>query len=73
MDCGLSLQRRAKPPEDGEREEEWEEDRFIAASTGCRGLDARHMIEAIFAAADAFTGAAKQYDDMTLLVMKLQG
>jgi len=29
------------------------------------------MIEGIFERADAFTGAAKQYDDMTLLVMKL--
>jgi sigma-B regulation protein RsbU (phosphoserine phosphatase) len=56
-----------------EREEEWEEDRFIAASERCRRLDARHMIEAIFAAADAFTGAAKQYDDMTLLIVKVAG
>jgi serine phosphatase RsbU (regulator of sigma subunit) len=29
------------------------------------------MIEGIFRCADAFTGNAKQYDDMTLLVMKL--
>jgi serine phosphatase RsbU (regulator of sigma subunit) len=29
------------------------------------------MIQSIFREADAFTGAAKQYDDMTLLVMKL--
>jgi sigma-B regulation protein RsbU (phosphoserine phosphatase) len=56
-----------------EREEEWEEDRFIAASERCRGLDARHMIEAIFEAADSFTGAAKQYDDMTLLIVKVAG
>jgi len=56
-----------------EREEEWEEARFIAASERCRRLDARHMIEAIFAAADAFTGAAKQYDDMTLLIVKVAG
>jgi sigma-B regulation protein RsbU (phosphoserine phosphatase) len=56
-----------------EREEEWEEDRFIAASAECRRLDAKHMIEAIFAAADGFTGAAKQYDDMTLLIVKVAG
>jgi len=29
------------------------------------------MIQEIFRAADAFTGSARQYDDMTLLVMKL--
>jgi len=31
------------------------------------------MIGAIFAAADAFTGAAKQYDDMTLVIVKVAG
>jgi sigma-B regulation protein RsbU (phosphoserine phosphatase) len=56
-----------------EREEEWEEDRFIAAAARCRKLDARQMIESIFAAADAFTGEAKQYDDMTLLIVKVTG
>jgi sigma-B regulation protein RsbU (phosphoserine phosphatase) len=56
-----------------EREEEWEEERFIAAAAQCRAFDARHMIESIFAAAAAFTGAAKQYDDMTLLIMKVKG
>ena len=54
-----------------EQEEEWEEDRFIAASTACRQLGAKEMIDSVFLAAGAFTGAAKQYDDMTLLVMKL--
>ncbi len=54
-----------------ERDEEWEEERFIAAAQDCRGLDAMHIIRAIFRGADAFTGQAKQYDDMTLLVMKL--
>jgi hypothetical protein len=29
------------------------------------------MIHEIIRAADAFTGAARQYDDMTLLVIKL--
>ncbi|MES1261310.1 MAG: GAF domain-containing SpoIIE family protein phosphatase [Acidobacteriota bacterium] len=56
-----------------EWDEEWEEERFIAAAQACRGLSAKHMIEAIFRGADSFTGAAKQYDDMTLLVMKLAG
>ena len=54
-----------------EAEEEWEEDRFIAAARACACLSAKDMIHSIFKAADAFTGNAKQYDDMTLLVMKL--
>ncbi len=54
-----------------ESEEEWEEDRFIAAALACRELPARKMIDAIFQAADVFTGKAKQYDDMTLVVFKL--
>lgn len=54
-----------------EQEEKWEEDRFIAASAACRQLGAKQMIDSVFRAADAFTGTANQYDDMTLLVMKL--
>ncbi len=54
-----------------EEEEEWEEERFIAAARAGSGLSAKDLIAAIFREADAFTGAAKQYDDMTLLIMKL--
>ncbi len=54
-----------------EQEEEWEEDRFIASAQACRSQSAKEMIESVFKDADLFTGAAKQYDDMTLLVMKL--
>jgi phosphoserine phosphatase RsbU/P len=54
-----------------EQDEEWEEDRFIAASRAFAHDGSKPMIEGIFRRADAFTGAAKQYDDMTLLVMKL--
>jgi sigma-B regulation protein RsbU (phosphoserine phosphatase) len=54
-----------------EAEEEWEEDRFIAAARRCSGLAAREMIRAIFRDADEFTGKAKQYDDMTLLIVRL--
>ncbi len=56
-----------------ETEEEWEEDRFIAAVRSSQRQPARKMIEAIFAAADGFTGSAKQYDDMTLVIFKLAG
>jgi sigma-B regulation protein RsbU (phosphoserine phosphatase) len=55
-----------------EADEEWEEERFIAAARSCAACNAKEMIEGIFRQADAFTGSAKQYDDMTLLVMKLK-
>jgi sigma-B regulation protein RsbU (phosphoserine phosphatase) len=54
-----------------EQDEEWEEERFISAARACARAGAKEMIEGIFRCADAFTGNAKQYDDMTLLVMKL--
>jgi len=54
-----------------EQDEEWEEERFIAAAREFSHGSAKEMIEGIFRRADAFTGDAKQYDDMTLLVMKL--
>lgn len=54
-----------------DRDEEWEEEGFIASARGCSKLSATRMIEAIFKGADTFTGTAKQYDDMTLLIMKL--
>jgi sigma-B regulation protein RsbU (phosphoserine phosphatase) len=56
-----------------EREEEWEEDRFLAAARAAAGRSARQVVEAIFREADAFTGNAKQYDDMTLLTVKIAG
>jgi sigma-B regulation protein RsbU (phosphoserine phosphatase) len=54
-----------------EQEDEWEEDRFVPAAQACTQMPAKEMIQFIFRQADAFTGSAKQYDDMTLLVMKL--
>jgi sigma-B regulation protein RsbU (phosphoserine phosphatase) len=55
-----------------EQDEEWEEDRFIAAAKAVAQEKSKAIIEGIFRRADAFTGSAKQYDDMTLLVMKIQ-
>lgn len=54
-----------------EQEEEWEEERFLAAARGAAGRSARQVVEAIFREADAFTGNARQYDDMTLLTVKI--
>ena len=56
-----------------EQDEEWDEDRFIAAARACAKGSAKEMIEAILRGADSFTGAAPQFDDMTLLVMKFTG
>jgi sigma-B regulation protein RsbU (phosphoserine phosphatase) len=54
-----------------EKEVEWVEERFIAAARQCAARPAKEMIQEIFRGADAFTGSARQYDDMTLVVMKL--
>ncbi len=54
-----------------EQDEEWEEERFIASARRSEDGGSKAMIEGIFRDADAFTGSAKQYDDMTLSVMKL--
>ncbi len=51
-------------------DEEWGEERMIAAARECRD-QAAGMIEHLPAAADAFTAGAPQHDDMTLVVMKL--
>ena len=52
-------------------DEEWGEERMIAAARACRALPAAQMIERLIAAADAFTAGAPQHDDMTLAVVKL--
>ena len=54
-------------------EEEWGDDRFLAAAQANAGLDANAMIHAVFDAADVFTGEAKQFDDMTLVVVRVPG
>jgi len=52
-------------------DEEWGEERMIAAAEACRALPPRQMIERLMAAADAFTAGAPQHDDMTLVVVKV--
>jgi sigma-B regulation protein RsbU (phosphoserine phosphatase) len=54
-----------------EKEEEWDEPRMITAVKQSATLNPAHMIQFIFREADRFTGKASQYDDMTLIVMKL--
>jgi sigma-B regulation protein RsbU (phosphoserine phosphatase) len=52
-------------------DEEWEEERMLAALEACRGRSAAEMIDSVMAAADAFTAGAPQHDDMTLVVVKV--
>ncbi len=52
-------------------DEEWGEERMQAAAEAVRDLQAKDILDAIFAAADDFTAGAPQHDDMTLLVLRL--
>ena len=54
-------------------DEEWGEDRMIAAAAAVNGSSAKDVLVSMFAAADAFTAGAPQHDDMTLLILKLDG
>jgi phosphoserine phosphatase RsbU/P len=52
--------------------EEWGEERLIAAAEESRNKDADAILQNIFRSTDAFTAGAPQHDDMTLLVLKLE-
>lgn len=56
-----------------QEDEEWGEERLIAAAEKSRGKRAGEVMRDIFNAVDAFTAGAPQHDDMTLLVLKLEG
>jgi sigma-B regulation protein RsbU (phosphoserine phosphatase) len=53
-------------------DEEWGEERFAEAVKSLAGMKARDMLEHLMSAADAFAAGAKQHDDMTLVVMRVQ-
>ena len=53
-------------------EEEWGETRMLEAARAARELPAGEIVAQIFAAADRFTQAAPQHDDMTLSVLKVE-
>jgi sigma-B regulation protein RsbU (phosphoserine phosphatase) len=55
-----------------EHEEEWGEDRMMAAAATLPVGSAQEVLNHLFAEADRFTGKAPQFDDMTLLILKLQ-
>ena len=52
-------------------DEEWGEDLFAAAVKSLTGAKARDILEHLMRAADEFAAGAKQHDDMTLVVMRV--
>ncbi|HEX4227687.1 MAG TPA: SpoIIE family protein phosphatase [Bryobacteraceae bacterium] len=52
-------------------DEEWGEERMLAAAERLRHGSAGDVLRGIFTDADQFTGGAPQHDDMTLLVLKV--
>ncbi len=58
-------------------DEEWGEDRMIAAVNGLRSdpgcnFSAAQLMDCIFTEADLFTAGAPQHDDMTVVVCSVQ-
>ena len=54
-------------------DEEWGEERMIASAEKVKDSEAPEILRHIFKDADAFTAGAPQHDDMTLLLLKLEG
>lgn len=52
------------------QEEEWGEERMLAAFRACDGVPADAALDRMMGAADAFASGAKQHDDMTVLVAR---
>ena len=52
-------------------EEEWGEDRMIDVVWPNRAVPAKEIIERLMTAADTFVANAPQYDDMTLVVVRV--
>lgn len=54
------------------KDEEWDEERLIKAVCECHERNASEVISHILRRVDAFTEGAKQHDDMTLVVMRIE-
>jgi sigma-B regulation protein RsbU (phosphoserine phosphatase) len=54
-------------------DEEWGDERMIASAQLCRDKTADAAMKDLFRDVDAFTAGAPQHDDMTVLVLKLEG
>ncbi len=53
--------------------EEWGEERLAGTITGCEAPRSHELLADIMKAADQFASGAKQYDDMTLVVLRMTG
>jgi sigma-B regulation protein RsbU (phosphoserine phosphatase) len=53
------------------RDEEWGEERLAAAVLPARTQPAGRLIERVMQEADTFVGGARQYDDMTVVIVRL--
>ena len=53
-------------------DEEWGEDRFAEAVKACSHLTAHEILDQLIRDADSFAAGAKQHDDMTLVIIKVQ-
>jgi len=51
-------------------DEEWGEERMIECVRASNASSAQGLLDCIFAAATEFAGAAKQHDDMTLVILR---
>jgi sigma-B regulation protein RsbU (phosphoserine phosphatase) len=52
-------------------DQEWGEQRLLETAKSCLSLPAEQVIDRIMSAADTFAAGAPQYDDMTLVVIKV--
>jgi len=52
-------------------DEEWGEDRMMAAIKQCDGMNADQLMQQIFLEADKFVAGAKQHDDMTVVILRV--
>ncbi len=52
-------------------EEEWGEEKLLAALQLSGRRDPEGLVEAVFQAADTFAGAAPQHDDMTIVILNV--
>ena len=52
-------------------DEEWGEERLMAAAQTCDGLSAAEIVTRVIEAADRFAAGAPQHDDMTLVVLRV--
>ena len=58
------------PDAQNEAGDEWGESRLTTLLQECRGESSAVIVSKVFAAIDAFAGAAPQFDDITLIVLR---